>query len=121
MRQITLIGTRTLKLTRFLRLVTQRLTNDRAFGFLKLHCVHKKMTAAQLHFFGSIHSAFNFCGNHNLCCKWSISSGPEWNCVQGNLQGQTHLDLPAFNRKVAMWNCPFDLHFVTSTIQGNRN
>jgi B9 domain-containing protein 2 len=48
---------------------------------------------AEVHIIGQVSGANNF-PKSELSCKWEFVVGKDWNHVQGEDRGQTHVDLP---------------------------
>ncbi|KAG5462099.1 MAG: hypothetical protein BJ554DRAFT_5606 [Olpidium bornovanus] len=48
---------------------------------------------AEVHVIGTIRGASGF-PSPNLCCRWSVVAGEEWQLLEGHESGQTQVDLP---------------------------
>uniref|UniRef100_A0A914L4V8 B9 domain-containing protein 2 n=1 Tax=Meloidogyne incognita TaxID=6306 RepID=A0A914L4V8_MELIC len=63
--------------------------------------------AAEIHIIGQIESAYGF-GDNRVACRWSLHCGGGWRVIEGEVEGQTHTDLPESERwpriLVEVWN-----------------
>uniref|UniRef100_A0A7S0VBP4 B9 domain-containing protein 2 n=1 Tax=Polytomella parva TaxID=51329 RepID=A0A7S0VBP4_9CHLO len=71
---------------------------------------------AEVHIIGQLLGATGF-NSQNLFCKWGIVAGRNWELLEGNDQGQTHLD-EAEDGEMVIWSHPLDVHFATCGLVG---
>ena len=71
---------------------------------------------AEVHIIGQLYGGSDFPEN-SLYCKWNITCGNGWKLLQGIREGQTHVDLPAYE-EFAYWAHPIDVHYTTKGLQG---
>ncbi|KXS17252.1 hypothetical protein M427DRAFT_133683 [Gonapodya prolifera JEL478] len=60
---------------------------------------------AELHVVGAILGASGF-PSSSLCCKWNFVAGSDWGIVEGSEPGQTHVDVPAEDPRLTVWEHP---------------
>ena len=63
--------------------------------------------AAEVHLIGTLVGASEF-PESTLCCKWSIIAGEEWNLIEGETFGQTHVDQP-LDKHLTVWSHPIGI------------
>ena len=71
---------------------------------------------AELHIIGRIVGASEF-EESSLFCKWGMHTGGAWKLIEGQKEGQTHVDQPAIDCMTS-WSHPVDLHYGTKGVQG---
>ncbi|XP_014253483.1 B9 domain-containing protein 2 [Cimex lectularius] len=71
---------------------------------------------AELYIIGQIVGAKNF-RRKSLFCKWGIHTGPGWQLISGQKEGQTQVDNPGYD-EMTYWCHPIDVHFATKGIPG---
>ncbi|EGF82672.1 hypothetical protein BATDEDRAFT_22742 [Batrachochytrium dendrobatidis JAM81] len=54
---------------------------------------------AELHILGTLVGASEF-PKATLCCQWELTAGEKWTPVEGDLSGQTHVDVPLIRVQV---------------------
>eukprot|EP00051_Salpingoeca_urceolata_P035094 m.28141 g.28141 ORF g.28141 m.28141 type:complete len:176 (+) comp8763_c1_seq1:140-667(+) len=70
---------------------------------------------AEVHLIGEMVGATEF-PDGGLSCRWSLVTGPAWNCLEGDTSGHTQTDVPMDGN--AKWGHPIDVHYSTKGIQG---
>lgn len=53
----------------------------------------------------------------SLFCKWGAVAGSQWVLLEGDEQGQTHVDV-AEDGAPAVWAHPLDVHYLTKGLTG---
>lgn len=84
---------------------------------------------AEVHIIGSLVGATEF-PKPELCCNWTMIAGDDWTVVEGDISGQTQVDIPAVNIfnlgsnhysvEPPYWffSSQIDIHYTTSAVIG---
>lgn len=83
--------------------------------YAKVAAQRKKAAEPEVHVLGQVRGLSGFDGD-NAFAAFEVRHGEAWECVGGDLSGQTQVDYPI--DADAIWNHPLDLHFFTTTLQG---
>lgn len=68
------------------------------------------------YFFGRIIGSSGF--RDGSFCRWWISTGQQWNLVNGLDHGQTQVDTPIHEEEMCIWSHPIDVHYEFPGVQG---
>ncbi|XJO74875.1 hypothetical protein BDV3_005632 [Batrachochytrium dendrobatidis] len=71
---------------------------------------------AELHILGTLVGASEF-PKATLCCQWELTAGEKWTPIEGDLSGQTHVDVP-LDSNLCVWSHPIDIHLTTTSLLG---
>ncbi|KAH6566472.1 hypothetical protein BASA62_006657 [Batrachochytrium salamandrivorans] len=71
---------------------------------------------AELHILGTLVGASEF-PNSTLCCHWELTAGEQWTPIEGDVSGQTHVDVP-LDPDLCVWSYPIDIHLTTTSLSG---